>query len=236
VRATLTPPDSASWLIVVAHAAEGESGGSLAVTAGSAPLATWSVSRRWSLFATPLSGKIAGGDTTFSFSRGEGGSATAEPALAFIDYEASSNGFALDLKKPSGRARLLSGFYETEGVDSPNPLVWSRGKASRLGFVLSPGEGEYELALTAGSLPPIAPLEVTVRLNEKPLGKITVTAAPSNVTLRVPRGLVVRGANELAFAYPKTAKPSAHDPASRDDRDLALSLQALAVHPVPPAP
>jgi hypothetical protein len=232
VHATLAPPGSASWLVAVAHAPDGEASGSLSVAAGATPLATWSVSRHWALFAAPLSGKIAGGDTTLSFSRGKGnGGASSEPALAFIDLEIATDSAVLDLKNPSSRARLLSGFYDPEGVDSPNPAVWSRGKASRFGFVISPKQGEYEIAFTAGSLPPIAPLDVAVRLNERPLGKVTVAAAGSSASLHVPPGVLVPGANELALSYPKTAKPSANDPASHDDRDLALNLQALAIRP-----
>jgi hypothetical protein len=230
VHGMLRPLPPGTLLAVVAHGSGSDA--TLSAAVGGAEVATWTLRDHWSLLAAPFSPDLGGGAAAVAFTaKTRGASQHPDVVLAAVFAEEAEDRFLLDLRKAEHRARLLSGFYGVEGLDTSVPTVWSRGKCSRLGFLLAPSTGEYRLRVGGRSLPALAPLAITVRLNGARLGTLTGTLAPSVAELGIPSGVLVRGGNEIEFSYPATARPSKTDPGSRDDRDLALNVERLEVVP-----
>ncbi len=220
-------PRGEAWLAVVAKAIATASDQALTVKvyASEKEVATWSVKPRWSLFAARLATGNAAKDLRWSI----GGAAAVpeaavsarggdRPAMA-VDYMqivVPSNAAALNPNSADGRSRLLSGFSRVAKTGS----VWSDGKVSRIGLLIDPAKGGYELRLEAYGFANIAPVEVDILLGSRRVAGIALTKNKQNLSVAIPEDALLAGANEMTFKFAKSARPSDFG-SSTDDRDLA---------------
>ncbi len=198
--------------------------------------ASWSVGSEWGLYWTQVpKGAVDDGLVTVAFEPdvSSGGETTAD-ALAFaLDHlfvGETADTAAVDLTTEYGRATLLSGFYGVEGMDKKQPAVWSKGKRSKMGLVLHPATGPYAMRVLAYGLTAIVPIEVDVSINGKPAGSFELSGRETYV-VSLPAGLLQNGVNNIEFAYAKSGRPADLGVKSRDERDLAMRLFRLDVHP-----
>lgn len=137
----------------------------------------------------------------------------------------------VDLGTRAARPYLAAGFNDDERCE-PDTCVWSEGSVSRVSLLVRPRPGPYELAFHAHALASLAPLPVTVTLNGHRLESALLGASFQVVTLSVPPGVLADGENTLEFGFTRTARPADFLPGSKDERQLAVSFDWLALEPV----
>lgn len=144
----------------------------------------------------------------------------------------SSHALNVEVGHPDDRAYLVNGFTQDPPWGAPKRFVFSEGQTSRMAFPLKPSDGPYTMALTAFAFEPLAPVEVTVRINDaEPVGKLKLTKEDKKQELTIPAGVLVAGTNSLVFEYSKTGKPSELIEGSQDVRELAAGISVVHVHP-----
>jgi hypothetical protein len=136
----------------------------------------------------------------------------------------------LDLGRDASRAFLGSGFSFDE-VSGDRDGVWSEGPKSRLYLLMDPSREEYVLTLAAKAFHGVAPLAVSVELNQKPLGSISLGPAFAIHELPVPRDGLEHGASELVFSYAETQAPLRSELGSTDARELGMFLDWVELRP-----
>jgi hypothetical protein len=136
----------------------------------------------------------------------------------------------VDVGTPRARAALQRGFSVDERVDERS-AVWSEGSRSSLRLRLAPRDDPYELTIAARPLPAIAPLEVTVTVGGVAIGEMRFARGWQLRQLRIPAGRFVAGENAIDLRFGRTARPAAYDPASRDEREVALLLDRVTLVP-----
>lgn len=127
---------------------------------------------------------------------------------------------------PQSEAHWIDGFHRRE-----RGAIWSRGLKSAIGVVIEPSKGSYQLKVRGRTLAGLGPLLVEARINEKDVGSAEVTTKVDDVIWAVPAGVLASGANRIELEYPKTGKPAAFNPSSRDTRELAFRISALELAP-----
>jgi hypothetical protein len=137
----------------------------------------------------------------------------------------------LDLGTEDGRAILTEGFSPPEQV-GPRRASWSEGSASELSFSVQGDAKEHLLAFVAEPYFPISPVSVKVAINDKPVGELQLASGWKAYKLKIPDGLIKNGDNALNFDYSKTARPSATEPGSTDERELSVRFAQIQVQPI----
>jgi len=237
------PPDSGYVAAAVAKAVGVEAPQRLDVTVslGGRRVAHWSLCSAWTLQVASLGdgpfrdGKLAFELATSESDRSVEGRAEARAvALDSLQVLRPQQAAHLDLGTAEGRSRLLSGFYQVEGVDSDQPTVWSEGLRSTLGMLLDPTPQDYRLGINAHAFHPVVPLRTEVLVNGRPAGEVVFGKERKEYTMRVPRSLLAVGANKIELGYARNSSPAKAMPGSRDARHLALRLAAVTLEPVAP--
>jgi hypothetical protein len=136
----------------------------------------------------------------------------------------------LDIGRPAARPYLASGVSFDEILPDRDG-AWSEGSASHVTTLLAPADEAYVLSLAARALYLLAPLSVRVEVNGVALGAVTVDREFGIQELKVPRGLLKHGPNDLALSYARTMAPAHADPHSTDARELAIFLDWLELRP-----
>ncbi len=228
-------PTGDRWLAVVAKAVRpgADKPVAVTVTAAGKTIASWSLTSRWQLFASKLPTGLQIPRLQFAVS---GASTDDEngPAMAVDHLQVATltRVGSADLSTADGRSRLLEGFHNVE----KNTLVWSDGLESTVAVMLDAVPGPYELSMRAYAYGALAPLDVSLTVNGKAIGGVSVGKKWMDHKVTVPAGVLTAGANRVGLTYPKTARPSDHG-ATRDSRELAVRMTTLALAPMPsPAP
>ena len=91
------------------------------------------------------------------------------------------------------------------------------------------GKRDARLAVEARAYPPALPLNVEVRLNDNVVGTFQATEAWVTHELTLPARFFSDSPSVIELRYDHTAKPSQHEPDSKDERDLALRLDHITV-------
>jgi hypothetical protein len=137
----------------------------------------------------------------------------------------------LDLGTEDGRAILTEGFSPPEQA-GPRRASWSEGPASELSFSVQGDAKEHLLAFVAEPYLPISPVSVKMAINDKPVGELQLTSGWKAYKLKIPEGLIKNGDNALSFNYSKTARPSATEPGSTDEREISVRFAQIQVQPI----
>lgn len=90
------------------------------------------------------------------------------------------------------------------------------------------GPAPYALQVRLRSYPPNGTQNVTMVMNDHPLGSVSVGAEWSDVELTIPREAERPARNELQLRFERQSRPSDHGP-SRDERSLAGALASVRV-------
>jgi arylsulfatase A-like enzyme len=125
-------------------------------------------------------------------------------------------------------------FFEKRGFSAPEGngagrLVWMLGGTSRLRLPFH-SASDKELTLRARTHPDLGPsLELSVALNDVPLGSLTLSPAEQAFRLLLPASAQVRGDNLLSFVSSRRREPR---PGDADRRLLVAAVSALEVRPL----
>jgi arylsulfatase A-like enzyme len=120
------------------------------------------------------------------------------------------------------------GFLPLEGSGAAR-ITWMAGGTSRLRLPFHT-TSDKELRLRARCHESLGPaLEVTLSLNDAPLGSVTLSPADQELRVALPAAAQVRGDNVLAFVSARRREPAAGDP---DRRPLVAAVSMLEVRPI----
>jgi hypothetical protein len=136
----------------------------------------------------------------------------------------------LDVDRDDDR-RLLDEGWSVLERDGGRGVVWSDGPASRIVVALDPSAAPYELVLEAAAYRHALPQTVSVRIDGRDIGAVTLADSWRTATLAVPAGALRRGLNIVELVYARLASPRDVERGSRDARELALRLRSLALRP-----
>ncbi len=137
---------------------------------------------------------------------------------------------ALDLGTQPTRASLDYGFSGNETVKRRS-VVWSDGDRARLCVHLSPLPMAYVLQLEGAAFWALAPLSVSVRVNDRQVGTLTFTERFTRQSLELAPGALVSGLNTVLLEFEATGRPVDFEHGSRDGRNLALLLDHVRLAP-----
>lgn len=132
----------------------------------------------------------------------------------------------LDFGTAEARPFLMEGWYPNEGGRGGRPtIVWSRGRTSALEFWLAtPREIRADLRCSPFDPQDGQPQVVTVELNGRPVGQLTLRPRMNDYSIELPVAAQVAGRNRLVFRYRKTTR--------FERRHLAVSWDLLRFDPV----
>lgn len=133
----------------------------------------------------------------------------------------------IDAGTPEARPLLLEGWSDDEREEDRTAL-WSSGARSRFRVWLG-GKRDARLRVEARAYPPALPLRVEVRLNDNVVGSFQPGAAWGAEEMPLPARFFSDGPSVVEFRYDHTAKPSAREPGSKDERELGLRLDRVTI-------
>jgi hypothetical protein len=136
----------------------------------------------------------------------------------------------VDVGHPPHLPRLRHGWSGSETIEG-RTAVWTDGPGAAVVFYLYPDASDYELDWTAHAYAPIAPNSVRLVMNGHRWGRMEVPADWSTGTVRVPRSVLKPGANVLELEPSRTAQPAKAEQGSRDERQLGVMFDRLALRP-----
>jgi arylsulfatase A-like enzyme len=141
--------------------------------------------------------------------------------LAEVRQEAGQ----IDFGTPGARSHLRSGWSFDEGGGRRGPtIVWSQGEVSTVElFLAAPRDLRAGLRCAPFDSGDRGPQAVTVELNGRPVGTVTLRPGLNDYTLELPRAAEVAGTNRLAFRYRWVTRSG--------DRDLAVAWDLLTLRP-----
>jgi arylsulfatase A-like enzyme len=142
------------------------------------------------------------------------------------EAELSRESRLLRFAAPGAQGQLGIG-WDTAGEVEGEPVLWSRGHASLVGFFLAQPR-ELRLSLRGAAAPGHAPLRVQVQINGQRAGRIVLGETLADHDLRVPAERLVAGENVLRLRY----QPGPHAPVAH--RRAAWASLALGLTPAPP--
>jgi arylsulfatase len=124
-----------------------------------------------------------------------------------------------------GWARLVEFRNET------TPFIWSDGDSSSIRFFLNKTQDlSLGLTVTPVSLLGTRVQTIDVLANGTLIGRLKAAAGESsNHTVTVPADALVTGFNEVVLSYGSVMRPMDTDPASSDARQLAVSVDRIAL-------
>jgi GPI mannosyltransferase 3 len=173
-------------------------------------------------------------ELSFSSSRRAEGNDQRELAALFdrVRLAPVSSALDIDLGTSDGRAALESGFSGDELVGK-RTAVWSIGPSSRVTISLGENSFPTVLRMLGLALQPIAPVEVSVSINDKMAGALLIPAKWTSAALLLPEGALRPGTNAIDLRYSATGRPKDLDPRSQDDRLLSVMWDRISLDPVP---
>jgi arylsulfatase A-like enzyme len=131
----------------------------------------------------------------------------------------------IDFGTQAARPHLASGWSFDEGGEGKGPtLVWSEGEESAVDFFLAAPRdlrADLRCAPFEGGSP--SPQVVTVELNGRPAGTLSLTPGLHDYTLALPRAVEVAGLNRLTFRYRAVTRSGG--------RNLAVAWDLLTLRP-----
>ena len=133
----------------------------------------------------------------------------------------------IDAGTPGARPFLLDGWSEDES-EGDRTVLWSIGARSRLRVWLG-GKRDARLIVEARAYPWALPLHVEVRLNDNVVGSFQPGAAWGTEDVALPARFFSDDPSVVELRYDRTAKPSTHEPGSRDERELGLRLDRVTI-------
>jgi hypothetical protein len=178
------------------------------------------------------------GENTIDFAFARAVQATGEDkrvlAVLFdqITLSPAETSLALDIGTPEARRYLASGFSGDE-QNADGTFAWSEGPKSELVVTLPDAPDATVLEVKGLAYHALAPLEVAVGANGKPVGSFRMETGFSRAGILLPRGSLTAGTNKIDFTYARTTKASEHEPGSSDDRELAMLYDRILIAPLP---
>jgi GPI mannosyltransferase 3 len=133
----------------------------------------------------------------------------------------------IDFGTPESHLALLEG-WSVDELEEGRTATWSLGQHSNLALSLF-GTEDATLEVDVRAFAPALPLNVSVVLNGTLVGTFSPSsewqtyAVPLKSALFTPKGDIIE------FRFDRTARPSQHDPTSKDDRELALRFDRLRI-------
>lgn len=134
---------------------------------------------------------------------------------------------AIDFGTAEARAVLREGWYQNEGGGQGGPtVVWSKGRRSTLEFWLAaPRALRAEMRCAPYEPPDGLPQRVTILLNGRQIGELSLRPKLNGYALELPAAAQVAGRNRLEFRYRRTTR--------FQHRHLAVSWDLLRFTPGP---
>ena len=136
----------------------------------------------------------------------------------------------IDFGGPTSRIHLREGWYQNEGGGRRDrTVVWSRGPGSAVEFWLA-APRPLRATLRCAPFPPPdgQPQGVTVLLNGRRIGELSLRPKLNDYALALPTGAQAAGPNRLEFSYRRVTR--------FQHRQLAVSWDLLRLTPGPAAP
>jgi GPI mannosyltransferase 3 len=144
-----------------------------------------------------------------------------------IELSPLSAASELDVGTASARPFMLDGWSGDER-DGERSVVWSNGP--RASAVLSfQGMRKPLLKLSAQGYGRALPINVTVALNDVPVGSFAAPDGWQDIAVPLPPGVHPAAGDIVTFEFDRTARPSDSNPQSKDNRQLALRVDRLWV-------
>jgi len=136
----------------------------------------------------------------------------------------------IDFGTAAARPFLAAGWYPNEGGGRQGPtIVWSKGERSALDFWLAaPRALRAEIRCAPFEPPDGLPQVVTLELNGRRIGELTLRPKLNDYAIDLPRDAQIAGPNRLEFRY-RSATRAQH-------RLLAVAWDLLRLVPSPAAP
>jgi phosphatidylinositol glycan class B len=134
----------------------------------------------------------------------------------------------IDLGTPESHALLLEGWSGDER-DGSRSAVWSVGPSARMLLTLSGDNPAQSLQVESKGYRPALPLEVTVFVNEQVAGSFSVSADWQTHEVPLSQSSFSKLGDIVEFRFDRTARPSQHEPGSRDERELAVRFDQIRV-------
>jgi hypothetical protein len=139
-------------------------------------------------------------------------------ALAALDVASNTSAFA-------------SGWGAPEPTERGSAL-WSTGPKSVVKLTLSALPVAYRLELEVQPIVRAGGLVVSVLVNGRKAPDVHFKEEGWQVTsVRIPRGLLSPGANDIEFDYSRTVRPHDENSSSQDTRELALRVRRVDLAP-----
>src|SRR5215213_7706956 len=136
----------------------------------------------------------------------------------------------IDFGTAAARPFLAQGWYQNEGGGRQGPtIVWSKGERSALDFWLAATRAlRAEIRCAPFEPPDGLPQVVTLELNGRRIGELTLRPKLNDYAIDLPRDAQIAGPNRLEFRY-RIATRAQH-------RLLAVSWDLLRLLPGPAVP
>lgn len=190
---------------------------------GGKPLAVWTLSSDWQMFASPVPpDALKDSSSEIGFASDADDEAIAIGALALVPL---ADRVSVQIGAET-MGLLIDGFHDIE----KGGLRWSKGKTSTWGAVMKPGPGPHRLLIRGSAFRPIAPVIVEASVNGQKVGAGSFEAEFGDVTWDIPAGTLSSGLNRVELSYGKTGKPSDQGK-SKDTREIAVRFERLEIVP-----
>jgi phosphatidylinositol glycan class B len=193
----------------------------------------------WHRYQTPIQRRLLhhGRNTLeFAFARVKrAGGDDARPLTALFDQirvVAADPVINIDVGTDAADRYLTEGFGEAER-DDRRSFAWSDGPRSELAIPTIALDVPTVFQVVARAYEPLAPLKVSVALNEHALGELTFGDDYTRSALLLPGNLLEPATNLVTLTYARTAKPSEAASDSSDRRLLAVAYDRFAFQPLP---
>jgi len=143
---------------------------------------------------------------------------------AFQTAEIHSNTDIIDLGTEEARMYLIEGWGTGEKMGGGFNFIWSIGKSSKLWFYMNPVE---ELIIEFRCQPFIFPgspvQEVAINVNGHAIGRLKLAESPKEYWIKVAKGNLIEGKNEIEFNYRYCRRPKDVLDKSKDPRLLGVA-------------
>ncbi len=133
----------------------------------------------------------------------------------------------IDFGSLDARRWMLDGWSDDER-EGERSVLWNDGQRSRLQVWLA-GQKDARMRIEARAYAPALPLNVEVRLNDNVAGAFQPSSEWGVYEVPLLAKFIASGANMIEFRYERVAKPSEHEPGSRDVRELAVQWDRVTI-------
>jgi hypothetical protein len=207
---------------------EGGNKGALEVYLDGQSLVSFPLLEGWQTYSTPLPEEMLAQHTHELTLRVDGIGEKATVSWDGIAVAPVGSEVSLEMGTQAAGS-LVDGFGKPSSTH-----VWNHGSSSTLGVVLAPAANkDYRLTVRGSTLPRLAPLNVSAKVNETAVGTASFTQHAGTGAWSVPASALRPGLNRVEFRYPATVKASDRRPDSKDNRPLALRFTNVGLAPVP---